>query len=127
MNSEKSIAKLYFNGDIITMNEEELSIEAIGILDEKIIATGNVNDVKKKVGETYISIDLEGKTVLPGFIDCHLHPIIFAYYKLSPDLSKISSLTELKSFLQKASKNKKEDELLICFNLKEENYYIIFF
>ena len=122
MNSEKSIAKLYFNGDIITMNEEELSIEAIGILDEKIIATGNVNDVKKKVGETYISIDLEGKTVLPGFIDCHLHPIIFAYYKLSPDLSKISSLTELKSFLQKASKNKKEDELLICFNLKEENF-----
>jgi predicted amidohydrolase YtcJ len=124
MNSEKSIAKLYFNGDIITMNEDEPSIEAIGILDDKIIATGNFDDVKKKLGETYISIDLEGKVALPGFIDCHLHPIIFAYYKLSPDLSRISSLAELKSFLREVSKNKKEDELLICFNLKEENFAI---
>ena len=122
MKSEKGIAKLYFNGDIITMNEKEPSPEAIGSLDEKIIATGNVDDVKKKLGEAYISIDLDGKTALPGFIDCHLHPIIFAYYKLSPDLSRISSLAELKAFLQKISRNKKEDELLICFNLKEENF-----
>jgi predicted amidohydrolase YtcJ len=122
MNSEKNIAKIYFNGDIITMNEEELSVEALGVLDDKIIATGNIDDVKKKLGESYIPIDLEGKTALPGFIDCHLHPIIFAYYKLSPDLSKISSLVELKSFLQEVSKNRNEDELLICFNLKEENF-----
>ncbi len=124
MNSEKSIAKLYFNGDIITMNEKEPSVEAIGILDDKIIATGDIDEVRKKLGERYLSIDLGGKTILPGFIDCHLHPIIFAYYKLSPDLSQISSLSELKSFLQEVSKNKKKDELLICFNLKEENFSI---
>ncbi len=116
------ISKIYFNGPIITMEDNLPTVEAVGIRGEKIVALGTLEEVKAQVGNDYSIVDLNGSTLLPGFIDCHLHPIIFIYYKLSPNLSEISSLTELKLFLREVCRNKKEDELLICFNLKEENF-----
>ena len=47
MQPETNIYKLLFNGPIITMNEKEPRVEAVGILNEKIISTGKLNTVKK--------------------------------------------------------------------------------
>ena len=116
--------KIYYGGTILTLNKRAPKVEALGINGEKIALTGNLDSIKKAFIKDYELIDLKGHTLLPGFIDSHLHPIIFTYYKLSPDLSDVSSLTELKSFLRDVTKNKKKDELLICFNLKEENFNI---
>ena len=79
MELEKKVYKLFFNDPIITMNEKESCVEAVGILNEKIITTGKLEVVKEMLGQGYISIDLKGNTLLPGFIDCHLHPLLFVY------------------------------------------------
>ena len=78
------------------MNEEEPYVEAVGILNEKIISTGKIDSVKEMLGQSYISVDLEGNSLLPGFIDCHLHPILFVFYQVSPNVSEVTSLSELK-------------------------------
>jgi len=122
MQSEKKVYKLFFNGPIITMNEKEPCVEAVGILNEKIIYTGKIDAIKEMLGQNYVSVDLEGKCLLPGFIDCHLHPIIFAFYLMNPDLTNVNSLDDLKQVLKNASEAKGEDELVIGFNLKEENF-----
>ncbi len=96
MQSETKVYKLFFNGPIITMNEKEPRIEAVGILNEKIISTGKLNTVKKMLGQDYISVDLEGNSLLPGFIDCHLHPLLFVFYQVSLNVSEVTSLSELK-------------------------------
>jgi predicted amidohydrolase YtcJ len=115
---------IFYGGTILTINEKEPEVEALGIVGEKIAITGSLDTVKNSFVADYEMVDLKGHTLLPGFIDCHLHPIIFTYYKLSPNLSKISSLSELKSYLKDITKGKPKDELIICFNLKEENFDI---
>jgi len=78
--------------------------------------------VKNSMENDYTLVNLNGSTLLPGFIDCHLHPIIFAFYLLNPDLTNVNSLEDLKQLLKNASETKGEDELVIGFNFKEENF-----
>jgi predicted amidohydrolase YtcJ len=120
-----SIEKMIiFGGSIITMDDNQPFVDAVGIEGEKIIVVGNLEEVKNKMVANYNLIDLKGKTLLPGFIDCHLHPILFLFYYVNPNLSNVKSLKELQSIMKEAAKKRKTDELLIGLNLKEENFKI---
>ncbi len=114
--------KIFYGGPIITMNEDQLFLDAVGIEGEKIIATGDIEAVKSKIGKIYKLINLNGNSMLPGFIDCHLHPIDFLQHLLNPDLSKVHSLIELQSILKNAIEGKEADEFIIGYNFCEENF-----
>jgi len=114
--------KLFFGGPILTIKESQPKVKAIGIEGEKIVAVGSLNDVKNILKKDYDLINLNGLTLLPGFTDCHLHPILYILYFLFPDLTNVSSLEELKSLLKESVKGKNKTELLIGFNLSEEKF-----
>ncbi len=122
MERENNNKTIYYNGVIITLEEDYPDPEAIGINDDKILAVGDLKTVKEKMGNQYQLIDLEGKTLLPGFIDSHLHPVMYLFFLINPDLSKITSLEELKEVLKEAAKDKKPDELLLGLKLMEEKF-----
>jgi predicted amidohydrolase YtcJ len=48
--------------------------QAVAIANGHFLAVGNDDDVRPLAGALTKKIDLEGKTVLPGFIDAHTHP-----------------------------------------------------
>ena len=64
---------IYSGGEIITINDAQPIAEAIAIRDGKIVAVGSKADVDKHKGVSTETIDLDGKTLLPGFIDAHGH------------------------------------------------------
>lgn len=116
------VRKIFYNGNIITMEEKQPSVEAVGIEGEKIFAVGMLEEVKKVFGSDYDLIDLKGNTLLPGFIDSHLHPIAFLFSLLNLDLSKIKSLEELQELLKATAEKKSEGELIIGLKLNEEMF-----
>jgi predicted amidohydrolase YtcJ len=61
------------NGNIITMNEKQLKAEAIAIKGDRILAVGTNKEIDKFKGEKTLVTDLNGKTVIPGIIDTHVH------------------------------------------------------
>ncbi|MFB0543237.1 MAG: amidohydrolase [Candidatus Bathyarchaeia archaeon] len=61
------------NGKIVTVNEKETIAEAVAAKGGKILKVGSTEEIKKTVGKHTKVIDLKGKTVLPGFVDCHNH------------------------------------------------------
>ena len=70
--SEES-SQLYFNGDIITMEEDTPKYaKAIVTQNGKIVFVGSQSDATSKYKNSE-KIDLKGKTLLPGFIDPHSH------------------------------------------------------
>lgn len=117
-------SKIYFNGPIITMEDSLPTVEAVGIIDDKIAALGTLEEVKTQAGSDYSLVDLNGSTLLPGFIDCHLHPILFVFYQVSPNVSEVTSLEELQDTLKEAVKGKPTDKLVIALNLSEEKLAI---
>lgn len=109
-------------GPIITMNDNQPTVEAVGIEEEKIIAVGSVEEVKNKLGNKYDLIELKGNTLLPGFIDCHIHPISSLFFEFNLNLAGVKSLKELQELLQKTAREKKPNEFILGLNLTEENF-----
>ncbi len=70
--------KLYYNADIITMENEEEIANAMLLDGDKICSVGSYDQLKDEAQER---IDLGGKTVLPGFFDAHGHFMITAFAK----------------------------------------------
>ncbi len=64
---------LLVNGKIVTVDEKFSTQEAIAVKDGKVLAVGSTKEMKKLEGDSTEVIDLEGKTVLPGLYDSHLH------------------------------------------------------
>lgn len=118
--------KLYFNGTIITVNENQSTVEAVLIENGKIIKVGSKDEVfELKDSETEL-VDLEGKTMLPGFIDSHSHITAVAQTLMIVNLSEANSKEEFISMLKEYVKNNspKAGEWVIGFgydNTKFEN------
>lgn len=68
-----TVDTIYFNGNVITLDSDELVAEAIAIKDGKILAVGDSTDIISMSGETTRKVNLNGKTLVPGFIDAHSH------------------------------------------------------
>lgn len=64
---------IYHGGNILTMNDNQMKVEAIAVKDGKIMAAGKLSDVKKIADAATSFEDLHGNTMIPGFIDAHSH------------------------------------------------------
>ena len=65
---------IYTGGDIITVNDSQPTVEALAVLDGKILAVGTRSEIEAShKGQATTVVDLGGKTLLPGFIDPHSH------------------------------------------------------
>jgi predicted amidohydrolase YtcJ len=65
--------KFIFNGNILTQDKKNPTCEAILIKGKKIIATGEKNKLLPLLDDSTERIDLEGKTLMPSFVDAHIH------------------------------------------------------
>ena len=64
------------NGKIVTVDAQSSTREALAIRDGKIVAHRHVGrDPQAGRARSRASIDLQGRTVIPGLIDSHLHAI----------------------------------------------------
>ncbi|MFX0071411.1 MAG: amidohydrolase [Candidatus Hermodarchaeota archaeon] len=119
-NTEKWIIS---GGPIITMNDNQPLVEAVGFQGELITSVGNLEVVKEIMGDKYIVIDLKGKTLLPGFIDSHIHVVGNLFYYFNLNLSNIKSLKEIQDLLKSTIKQKKKGEFILGLNLDEQKFF----
>ena len=83
--------KIFINGKIKTMDEKCSAAEAMLCVDGKIAAIGTNEEIMNLDKECDVT-DLEGKDVLPGFIDSHIHLLDHAIFE-----NKTALLGEAKS------------------------------
>lgn len=85
---------IFTNGRIFTSDEENLYAEAMIVEDGIVTWIGKETKMPCK---DYTKIDLNGKRVIPGFVDAHLHAVMLADFskKISSLPPKINSIEEL--------------------------------
>lgn len=72
---QKAKPNLVFkNGVIYTGDQKHLWAETIAVADDQIVFVGSFADIEEDISPEAEIIDLNGKLVLPGFIDAHSHP-----------------------------------------------------
>jgi hypothetical protein len=69
---------IYTAKKIITLDEKHPSATAIAIVGDRILAAGSLGQLKKQLGDQPFSVDdrFAGKTIVPGFIAQHDHPLL---------------------------------------------------
>lgn len=125
--------RIFYNGKILTMTgrdcaEEMLNIpEAILVKGGVITAVGSMQDVMQMADDNAEKTDLEGKCLMPSFIDPHSHMLMNGQMSLFADLSGCQSFGEIIDTLNRYRKQNhlSADDVLIGFGydhnfLKEE-------
>ncbi len=126
VNQTSSDAQLYYNGNIITMETDEVSYaEAIVVQSGKIVFVGDLKIAEKSFTNS-TKVDLKGKTLLPGFIDPHSHfgmvSNTMGQINLNPPpVGNISSISEMLGAIKKykADNNIKEGEWIFGWGYDE--------
>ena len=74
---DEAASKIYRGGPIVTVDEDMPSAEALAVRSGRIVAVGTEAEVMVLRGEDTEIIELEGRTLAPGFIDGHAHVMNF--------------------------------------------------
>ncbi|MHA2303817.1 MAG: amidohydrolase [Candidatus Hodarchaeales archaeon] len=110
---------IIFNGNIITMDENNTHEEAVATKFGKILLVGNNQEVIKTKDESTRMLDLKGRTVIPGLIDSHGHMIASGIAKLLyVDLSEeagVASIHDLQMKLVERVKKTSEGEWIFGY------------
>src|SRR4051812_220409 len=68
------------NGKIVTVDRASSVREALAIRGGRIVAVGTNAELRRLAGSTTRVVDLQGRTVIPGLIDSHMHAIRAAQF-----------------------------------------------
>lgn len=77
---------VYSGGVVITMNDQQPLAEAVAVSDGKIIFVGSDEEVKAYLHPGTEQVDLQGRSLLPGFIDAHGHVSTVGLQAMSANL-----------------------------------------
>lgn len=101
--------KIWSNGKIYTANHKQKWAESIVTEGNRILFVGSNDEAKKITGNQFDLNDLEGKLVLPGFIDSHVHLIIGGLSLTKLNLGKVKSKEDFRNSLKEFLANTKSD------------------
>lgn len=73
LTAAKPAAFVYVNANIHTVNDRKPKAEAMVVDGQKLVYVGTTAGARKWVGKNTQVVDLQGKTVLPGLIEGHMH------------------------------------------------------
>jgi predicted amidohydrolase YtcJ len=99
---QDDIADLVFtNGVVYTVDSLNSKTEAVAIKDKSIIFVGNNDGVQNYIGDNTKVINLNGKMLLPGFIDAHCHSISSYRYFFEMNLYGLKTYNEIQFAIKK--------------------------
>lgn len=106
--ADDAVERVFCNAKLFTADPQRPYAEAVALRNDKIIAVGSCDEVKKATGKTAEIADLHGQALLPGFIDSHTHAISGGLSLISADVSdKVQSMDDLVAFIAEARKTSK--------------------
>ncbi|MBR0682976.1 amidohydrolase [Roseomonas eburnea] len=77
---------IFSGGTILTMDDARPTAEAVAVRGGRILAVGTRDEVNARRGAGTRSIDLAGRTMLPGFFDAHGHAVFVGLQAVSANL-----------------------------------------
>lgn len=86
---------ILFNGNIVTMDKEKPKVQAVAVDSGKILRLGNDSEILPLKGSQTKLVDLNGKLLLPGFNDSHMHLLSYGSSLVKANLIGTTSIEHL--------------------------------
>ncbi|QDU52421.1 amidohydrolase [Gimesia panareensis] len=95
---------IFKNGKVITLDKESRIAEAIAIREGKILAVGSNAEMQPFQGAQTKVVSLDGKTVIPGLIESHVHALRAARGELIQPHQELNSVAEIQAWIREKVK-----------------------
>ncbi len=120
MQKERIMSRYIFtNGNILTMDDTVPFAEAVAVDGGLIAATGALDDMKALMPDAEVR-DLQGHTLLPGFIDGHSHFPSGGMNRLFGADMAVTTMAELQGRLKKKAAEDRPNEWIIGHSFDEQ-------
>lgn len=115
---------ILINGKFYTMSEDRQIVDAVAIKGNVIEKVGTVDEILALKRQDTKVYDLNGKTVLPGFNDSHMHLLKYGWSLTQVDLTASPSIEELKDRVAKFIKDRhiKKEEWIMCRGWNQDHF-----
>lgn len=113
--------RVFLGGTVITMDRETPEASAVAIRGDRIVAVGSDEAVSDYIGDGTRVTALEGRTLLPGFIDAHSHllfngMVLSRFVNLtSPPVGEVRSIDDIVDELKARAAQTPPGEWVIGF------------
>ncbi|GIW94479.1 MAG: amidohydrolase [Pirellulaceae bacterium] len=88
------------NGKIALVDKEFHIVEALAVRDGLVAATGSNAEIRRWIGPNTEQLDAQGKLVLPGLIDSHVHPIDAAVFEFDHPVPEMRSIADVLAYVR---------------------------
>ncbi|GIM48075.1 amidohydrolase [Collibacillus ludicampi] len=112
---------VFVNGEVITVDQENKVVQAVAVRGNRIVAVGSNQDVQSFIVEGTEVIDLQGKTLVPGFIDAHLHLVLYGLRQLAISCKQdhLHSIDDILAEIRKKAAETPKGEWVRCWGFNE--------
>ena len=104
------------------MNPRQPLAEAVAISKNRIVKVGTNQEINSLIGKDTKVISLDGKTVIPGLIDTHIHVADFGRCLLWLDLTSADSIKDLQSIISEKVKQTPSGKWIIGRGWNENRF-----
>lgn len=111
------------NGKIVTVDADFTIAEAVAVKDGRFVGVGTAGEIQALAGPETEVIDLDGRTVVPGFIDGHAHMDREGLKFLQPSLSQARSIDEVLDVIARQVAQTPPGEWIVTMPLGDYPYY----
>ncbi len=113
--------RLFYGGTIHTLDAARPAAEAVAVRNGVITAVGNAAECRAALGPGFEPFNLQGATLLPGFCDCHVHPLSTVFYTMNTNLHGVRDMEELIRRLTASEQEKSGAGWIIGCNFDEQS------
>lgn len=115
------------HGKVVTIDSKFSIAEALAVRGEKIVKVGLDSDILALKGPQTEVVDLAGKEVLPGLIDCHTHPLMASLVEFDHPIPQMDSVQDVLDYFGSRARVVPEGEWLVLrqvfiTRLREQRY-----
>ena len=102
---------VFLDAEVITVNPRDEVAQAVAVKGNQVCAVGTNEEIRRFAGSETQIIDLRGNSLLPGFIDSHLHMLLYGTNYLGVDCKNgVGSIEDIKERLAERTRNTPAEE-----------------
>jgi predicted amidohydrolase YtcJ len=116
------ILDLIIEGNILTLADSQPRVEAVGVKNGRVAIIGDRGVVARKADQNTRYLSLKDKTVIPGFIETHMHPTQVGNVLLNVDLAAATTISDILQKIENKKRNTLAGDSILGLNF---NYDIV--
>lgn len=119
--SESRVPDLILSrGRVYTVDEADRVAEAVAVAGGRIVAVGSAAEIEHLAGRATRRIDLDGRAVVPGFVDSHPHLDTVGLRLIRPAFGNPRSIDDVLDVIRTEAAARKRGEWIVCNPLADE-------